>query len=264
MDRQTQIEHLLERMRCYYVAESGLGRLPDFKTDTSTAPNGQESTLNENGILYRALALIQSFRAGAILSLMDVHILKTALKGLRRFPNDPAITNRQPHGDVKPHRSEAHDNAVGLVICEWFVGINETAPALIKHWWRNWFCIDNINPGRFSFEQFRQPGEVAWYYIAAKRRAPLVFLIWFLVGVLINAEKVYPHGEASRLTFMRLWLVDKVGVKGWLQRKLYNKVRNYWFKKLAEKFGGNGITPIMMEYGEGHPIAEFEKLVEYK
>jgi hypothetical protein len=262
MDRQTQIEHLLERMRCFYVAKTGLGRLKDYKTDTAIAPNGVESVNNENGILYRMLAVIQVVRAGAELSLGDRTILALALRTLRRFPNDPAITNRQPHGDVVPRRSEAHDNALGLLLAEWYLEINETAPALIRHWWRNWFCIDNINPGRFSWAQFRQPGEVALYYIAAGRRAPFLFTIWMLIGMLLNTRDEV-NKEASRLTFMRHFLIEKKGIKGFVQRWLYGKVKSYWFSRLVEKFGGNGISPMMKEYGDGHPVWDFEKLVDY-
>jgi hypothetical protein len=263
MDRQAQIEQQLERMRTLYVAKTGLGRLPDFEKDTSTAPNGVESCFNDNGILYRTLAVIQAIRAGAVLSPQDKELLASAVISLRCDPSKAGLYNRQPHGDVKPSVGEQHDNFIGVLLADWYTGGNKEAQGMISHFWRNWGCFNNIDPKKFDWKYFRQFGEVAVYYMAAKRRAPFLFTLWFLGGVIINARKIYPHGEASRLTFMRLFLIDNVGVKGFFQRFLYKKVRNFWFKKLAEKFGGNGITPIMLEYGDGHPVNEFEKLVQY-
>jgi hypothetical protein len=120
-----------------------------------------------------------------------------------------------------------------------------------------------MNPGKFSWEAFRQPGEVALYYIAAGRRAPLLFTLWMLGGIYINGKKNFKK-EANRLTFMRHFLIEQKGIKGFVQRWLYGKVRSYWYKRLVEKFGGNGISPMMSEYINGHPVYEFEKLVEYK
>jgi hypothetical protein len=263
MDRNEQLEHMVIRMRDFYTAETGLGRLPDWQTDRSIAPNGVPSVANENGILYRALALIQAKRAGATLDMVDLTMLSYAIIGLRRLDNG-GLYNRQPHGDVPPVRSEAHDNYIGICIADYLLGNKYEAQCMVRHWWRNWFCFDNVKPGRFSFKQFRQPGEVSIYYHAAGWRSPFLFMVWFLVGVFLNGRDMKKSAEASRLTFMRLWLVDQVGVKGFVQRWLYKKVRGYWFKKLIQKFGGNGITPIMMAYGEEHPVGGFEKLVQYE
>ena len=256
-------EEILQTMRVRYVAQSGLGRLPDWKNDTSIAPNGMETVLNENGILYRSLAVLQAERAGATLSSDDIRIYNATIYLLRRFATQAGLYNRQPHGDKLPIRIEAHDNFIGILLADAFFGRTLEANGMIQHWWHNWLCFNNINPGKFNWEAFRQPGEVAIYYMAAKRRAPFLFTLWFLIGVLLNAFNKKVTMEASRLTFMRLYLIDKVGVKGFVQLFLYKKVRNFWLRRLAKKFGGDGISPIMLNYGDGHPVAEFQKLIDY-
>jgi hypothetical protein len=252
------MENILKLMRDKYIADSGLGRIdpyPDSLLDHWIAPNGVKSCNNENGILFLAYMLVQGKIAKADIQ-EDVLKAAETVKTLERIPGTKGLYNRQPGG--YNNRLDSHDNRAGIVAISVLNNDKDTPKALINHWWHNKFCFNNINPGKFTFESFGQPGETALYYITAGKYTPLLFMIWMLVGIFINAYRKEIDAAQARLTLLRLFCIDSVGVKGFVSRFLYKKVRNYWIKKTIKKYGS---INAILGFPEGHPVREFRKLV---
>jgi hypothetical protein len=53
-------------------------------------------------------------------------------------------------------------------------------------------------------------------------------------------------------------LGGRVGVKGFISRFLYKKVRNYWITKTIKKYGS---INAILSFPLGHPVREFRKFV---
>jgi hypothetical protein len=247
---------IIESMRKHYIADSGLGRIdpyPESQLDHWIAPNGVASVNNENGILYLAymIAIGDLVRANVYFDFLNAY---ETVKTLERIPGTKGLYNRQPGGYNQ--RQERHDNYVGICAISVINYDRKTPQAMIDWAWSHKFCFNNVEPEKFNKEQIRQPGEVALYYIAANKEAPFIFWIWLLAGILIGVKKKSAHAPQLRLTWLRLWIIDKMGVKGFIKRKLYNYVRGKWYKNVNEKHGGvRGI----FNFPEGHPIREFLK-----
>lgn len=236
-----------------YISETGLGRL-DLQ-DTQILENGRRTVKNENGILYLAFMLIQRFRAVKDKYLPSFQYC--VIKSLQRLPG---LYNRQPFLK-QVTRSDSHDNAIGVCAIAALNNWTDIPNEMISHWWHNWFCFDNVNPGKFSFKQFRQPGEVAIYYITAGRRAPFLFFLWFFVGVFINAHRKEKDEAQARLVWLRLWICDTKGVKGFVQKRLYKYLKTYWTSRMIEKYEKEAN---ILNFGENHPITLFQQVIDAK
>ncbi len=251
------MDEIIKIMREKYIADSGLGRIdpyPDSLLDHWIAPNGVYSVNNENGILFLAYMLTLAKTAGADIPI-DLAQANFTVKTLERIPGTKGLYNRQP-GQYN-WRQERHDNYVGICAISVLNTDTATPQAMIDWAWSHKFCFNNVEPEKFNKEQIRQPGEVALYYVAAGKKPPLLFWLWLLAGIMIGITKKDADNPQLRLTWLRLWVIDQKGVKGWVQRKLYNAVRGFWFKKL-QKFGGvKGI----FNFPEGHPILFFTHLI---
>jgi hypothetical protein len=260
------MNEIVQDMIHFYIADSGLGRIdpyPQTSLDHWIAPNGVYSVNNENGILFLAYMLTlgdvahQKLKIPGASYTFYYQVLKAAgtVRTLERIPGTRGLYNRQPGGYNQ--RQERHDNYVGICAISVLNGDTETPQAMIDWAWSHWFCFNNVEPEKFNKEQIRQPGEVALYYIAAGKEAPFIFWIWLLAGIIIGIKKKSAHTPQLRLTWLRLWVIDTMGVKGWVKRKLYNYVRKMWFKN-AEKFGGlKGI----FGFPENHPIKRFVEII---
>tara|TARA_R110000868_G_scaffold66014_8_gene197029 strand:+ start:1251 stop:2024 length:774 start_codon:yes stop_codon:yes gene_type:complete len=252
---------IVTRMRNQYIAATGLGRIspyPETQGDHWLTSQGIGSCNNENGILFLAYMLVQAIIAGANIAQDKINAANT-VRTLERFPGQPGLYNRQPHGYNQ--RLDSHDNRAGIIAISILNGDTKTPKALISHWWRNKFCFNNPNPGKFSIESFGQPGETALYYIAAGKYVPIPFMLWMLGGIFINGYKQKIDAAQARLTWLRLYCIDTKGVKGIISRFLYKKVRNYWFKKTIKKYGS--ISAILC-FPDGHPVLEFQKIIDKK
>lgn len=246
------------RFESKYWADSGLARL-DLQ-DTQILYD-LETVSNENGILFLAFTLIAAFESANESQKQKILELKPRviriIQSLQRYKDTPGFYNRQPKHNI---RSEAHDNYVGIsALCALF-DIQEPVNGMISYAWHNKFCFNNVEPGKFSWAQFRQPGEVALYYMAAKHRSPFIFTLWLLVGLYLSGRSKLDPGR-TQLPWLRLWTIDKVkGPKGFIQRLLYNKTKAYWFKQLTKHY--TGIRTVQMVYYKDiqHPINLFNIL----
>lgn len=249
------ISDVIRRMVDLYIADSGLGRLDPYPKDSKIAPNGVETCNNDNGILCLTFMLVKALEAGAFIA-PELFKARATIKSLETITGEPGLYNRQPRLITV---FERHDNYVAICVLCAILGDTETPKAMIRHWWFNKFCFNNVHPGRFNWEQFRQPGEVALYYIAAKKRPPFLFSLWLFVGIIINANKKELDAAQARLVWLRLYLIDKAGIKGFIQKFLYKQVKTYWFKRTLKKYSR---ISALFSFGEGHPVTDYQKIID--
>lgn len=252
-------DSIFEDFQKNYICESGLCRLQPYPLD-SIFLYGIETCENENGILFLAFTLVAAYESGNAEQKQKVLDLKpqvvATIERLQRLPKVPGFYNRQPLHNV---RTEAHDNYAGIAALCALYDIQEPVNGMIRYAWRNWFCFNNVNPDKFALAQVRQPGEVALYYMTAKRRAPFLFALWFLVGLYISGRKKLDPGR-TQLPWLRLWTIDRVkGPKGFIQRFLYTKVRAFWIRKLVAHYGSIDAVQ-QLYYKPYHPVNQFNNL----
>ena len=241
-----------------YVTATGLAKYADVNTDVGVAPNGVPSVKNQNGILNRALIMVQLKRARKLEYSLD-NIL--TIKSLERLPGTPGLYNRQPGNP--PLETDAQDNAVGLCALGSLSNYQEAALGMIRWAWDNLWCFNNMRPGIWMKECFRQGGDIGFYYLAAGRRSPFILTLWMLGGMLVNPIKKQEAWH-WRLTWLRFWTIDNEnpkGIQGFFQRFLYKKVKAYWTKKMILQWGGEaGI----LNFGPHHPMDILQKEIDGK
>ncbi len=242
-------KQIIETMNAHYIAESGLGRID--RDDSMILSDGTESCRNENGVLFLAYMIARGVDAGVQLTQEAYRALRAA-KSLQVLPG---LFQRQPDGSY-PY--EQHDNYVGTTALCVMRGDSLTPAQMISHAWRNFFCFNDKNPGTFKWSQVRQPGEIALYYLAANRKPPMLFWLWFLVGMFINGYKKTPDAPQARLTWLRKFIVGyKLNCLGGFQFLMYVKVLAYWKRRTVQKHGS---LDAIWSFPEGHPICLFNEL----
>lgn len=207
-----------------WISETGLGRLDPFPGDSQIGPDGRETVMNENGILFETYFLITA--AISRINIMPHAVyLKDVVDSLRTKTH-PGLFNRQPHGDAPVHRHEAQDNYAAIAGLGTWIGYNYASDILA---WgeRHGYNYNNVNPEVWDIKQQRQGGEIAYYKAMAGYVPTIWEWIWLMGGLLAGAFSKNGASD-SMLSWMRMYFLNQVDLPTTWQKLSMEIITPLW------------------------------------
>jgi hypothetical protein len=239
-----------------YVTESGLVKMGPWDVRPSLV-TGVETVGADNGIQVLAECINQIRRSG--IEYDREWLSKIAYTALCSIDEAPGLFNRRPGEN---QFSEAHDNPAAVAyICaffNWPLRCNQ----MIRYWWTHFGVMKNTEHGKINWLRpkelvkfYRQPGEVALYYMAADRNPPWFMFLWFCGGLMVTALNKKAKPFQVKIAFLRL---ETKGPKGLLKRFINNKVKAFCMDRFDIGWAYRNY------YFKDHPINVLQRMIEGK
>lgn len=248
-----------------WVAENGLARLVSRKEELDMGDwrnqdqMGLGTVKNDNGILFLAyfIAICKVLRMNEVVQSKRTDVA-LAVERLERLPCR-GLFNRQPAGKETPEKLEAHDNYVGI---SYLSGVYDLGYLLeiISYGVLSGWNYNNVHPKQWDIKCQRQPGEIAFYNISAKRTPEIIGFIHLMIGIIINCFK-HDAGQ-NMLTWLRLLTMDQVASQNvaWVKfpilivSQLWILCMNIRWGHIANLFGSY--------FQKNHPINTMARKIE--
>lgn len=258
--------HIKREIQRSYTAPDGLISLDKNRIHPGYGKG--ETTWQDNSPLFLAYYLMLCEAQGIVESgdyeqLLRAEALCTAEVGRRPMHG---LYHRNPGRSADP---EAFDNYVGWVAAS---VLNPTRPEsvmipshVVHYGSTRGYCYNNVQPNQFRWEQWRQPGEVAWYRVRAEESPGIHRMVWLGLSVLVDAF-ISPEDTSSHLT---MWLRLKScqiqsRARPGLSLKviaLYAKIWNWiWDKRLKDI---PKVNYWITRYFGDHPLSELSRGVSF-
>lgn len=141
---------------------------------------------------------------------------------------------------------EAHDDYRGVCAASFFLNTNHSKE-IVNYGQRNFWCFDNVSPGRFSARAWhgRFPGLIGYYRLSGRKSpGPLQA---FLLGTNIAANAENEDADSKVLGWLSVLVAKYSG-----QLNCSDAIQ-YWENKLAFKHGGMP-SIFARSYGVDHPF----------
>lgn len=200
-----------------------------------------------NGLLFTA----ETIMVFVILGARNERMFKQFEDAYNRCQVQPGLLSRTPPGEPFSQDQEGPDDYIGAGVASYF--LKTDLAAKILEYGRDqpfpYYNYNNIEPGKFSLYSWlgRQQNLICHLQFAAGEKPPMWRKLWWCAAIwdATRAEK------GNQDAFILSWLCIKtMDGRSWLCQK----VANYWWKKLLEKFP-SGMEEVFREYfGSAGPI----------